>query len=1026
MFAPIGVCFVCEALNRDGDSTSHFPFLAGVNCVAIRGYPLHELSAEKLAPIKRSEVNTLALIDAKIVDVKNYTFSDLPRLERLSLDSNRLTNVKRAWFTGLDTLLVLVLSNNSITQIEPGSFMNLRRLLLLDLENNLLQVVDPAWLFGLEGTKIQLILRSNAINIISPGSFQHLQLTSLDLRDNDLSCLDKEVLWGQSSLSRLHVSSGMLLSAHDAMSHQMMWRLDRGVQRRSLESHWLANVMEGSATMVVEVPKFHFCARHNTYGLSFGWVFNPSRNKMGNTDLSAVFMNPGKSCGDLDSSLSTISIQAPVVVLASDGSLADKLDTDTLEQQCRQVWEYKGGITVVLVRNVIFRLVSMATDENTEGVAMTLAQTPDTSTSTATEPDSSQKQMTNTNITHSNRKNITCILLTRGEHKKVFFTVPSVQSITHTTETSYGISTKVSSSLIRSSESTEKDDTSSKPTDQSTREVSTSPGQDLAVARAPGYVLIPVVVSVVVFLAMSFLAVLMWKVCAARVNTDDDRGSDNACVWTIPNGVTFPSFRRPASLLACPHKMTSDVVVSCRSWPAVLHSIEPTYSEIPDGLACAQRPLPGLPDVYWKVQDGVTSGVVRSASLPACSLRDAPEDVTSCRSLPAALESIKPTYSQIPDHLAAAQRPLPALPRTWWEIQDHEASAQRPLPVLTHTYSEIPDDKDSGPKPLYSDVAEFSLHVVTNGRQNRRPGRSIATYGSTGQTNGQRNPLYRNASQVKSIMGCSRQLRAALVSQPAAQCVRKYVINVTDAIMSRGQYVIGAHLPAMDAIRAHRPSIYWPWEMPREGTHNTARRASLPNVTPPNTYWPWEIPGEGACNTPRRASLPTVTLPNTYWPWEIPGEGACNTPRRASLPTVTLPNTYWPWEIPGEGACNTPRRASLPTVTLPNTYWPWEIPGEGIPNTPRRASLPTVTLPNTYWPWEIPGEGACNTPRRASLPTVTLPNTYWPWEIPGREPVTHQASLPTLSKTYWPWDIPGVEIHNTPRRASLHFNLLNT
>ncbi|XP_019614678.1 PREDICTED: uncharacterized protein LOC109462565, partial [Branchiostoma belcheri] len=964
-----------KVLNGSVAPASPFPSLAGVNGVAIRGYPFHVLSAVKLAPLDQSKVFTLALIDAKIADVKNNTFAGFPGLYKLSLNSNRLTHVKQTWFTGLVGLFVLILSNNNIKQIEPGSFGRLTHLYLLDLENNLLKVVHPSWFFGLKSMR-SLNLRSNAINSISPASFQQLRLNRLDLRDNDLSCLDGEVLWGQTMLSRLDVSSGMLSSSHDAMPHKMMWSL-----------HRVASVTRGLVTVVVEVTQFLFCARQNAHELSFGWMFVSSVNVAGNTEFG--LLNPGRSCGDLDSSLSTISIQPPVVVLASNGSLADTLDTKTLEQ-CGQVWEYD-------------------------------------------ESGSSQQHTTHTDITHDKTKNITCILLTRGEHKKVFFTVPLVQRNTHTIETTYRTGTDRSSSPTHYFDTTEKDYTSSEPVDLFTLEGNTTPGPDVEVVQTPGHVLIPAVVSTVVVLVVSSLAVLIWKVCAARSNTEDnDRDNDDAHIWTIPPGVTFPGLLRSASLPTCSGKMASDDAVSCRSLPAVLHSIEP-YSVIPDDVATAQRPLPGLPHVYCEIPDDVIPGVVRSASLPACTRGAGPEDATSCRSLPAVLPSIEPTYSQIPDHMPAANRPLPALPHTYWEIPDHHNATQRPLPALHHTYSEIPNDEESGPMSFYADAGEISLHVVRNRRQNRRSGRSMATYGttSTGQTNGQRNPFYRNAAEVEGIRA-RRQQRTALVSQPADQG------EGTRNTPRR------ASLPTVTL-----PNTYWPWEIPWEGTCNTPRRAPLPTVKLPNTYWPWEIPGEGTCNTPRRASLPTVTLPNTYWPWEITEEGTRNTPRRASLPTVTLPiNTYWPWEIPGEGTRNTPRRASLPTVTLPNTYWPWEIPGEGTRNTPRRASLPltppntywpweipgegtrntprraSLTLPNTYWPWEIPGEGTQNTaqPRRASLPTVTLPNTYWPWEITeeGTQNTAQRSSIHlTLSNTYWPWEIPGEGTCNTPRRASL-------
>ncbi|CAH1263740.1 LRIG3 [Branchiostoma lanceolatum] len=999
-------CVMCKAPDKGSATGNPFRFVArAAKAVAIRGYPFHVLSAKNLTRLDHSVVFYLALIDAKITDVENNTFTGFSSLHQLSLDSNRLTHVKQTWFTGLEKLSDLLLSNNHIKQIDPGSFMHLARLYGLDLENNLLQVVDPAWLFGLNDIK-SMNLGWNDINSISPESFQHLQLNWLDLRGNDLACLDGEVFRGQSYLSTLHVGSGMLSSVHDAEPSEVMWSL-----------HRLASFRRGSATMVVEVPKFLFCTRYSgvTHELSFGWMLDSLDNVPRKIEQGAP--NPGRSCGALDRSLSTISIQAPAVVLATTESLADNLVPNTLEQ-CRQVWEYNMGITVTvgLEGTPTFRLISLATGNATfEGVAMSFVPAQDTNTRTTTGSGYSHKHPTHTNATHDNTKNITCILLTKHEHMELFFTVPKVQCQTHTTGTTYRTDTDHSSSLTHYSEYKE----------TSTQQASTTFG--LEVPPATDHVLISVVVSAVGSLVVLFLVVLVWKVCAARVNTEDGRASDDAHIWTIPPGVAFPGLLRSSSLPACSGKMASDDVASCRSLPAVLQSIEATYSEIPDDVAAAHRPLPGLP--HSGIPDDAISGVVRSASLPAVTCRrgGTADDASSCRSLPAVLQSIEPTYSEIPDHIAVVQRPLPALPRTCWEISDHEAAAQCSLPATQHNYSEIPDE-ESGPMPFYADPAELSLHVVTNRRQHRRAfrdnttsssrhrsGRFIAMYGSTEQTKAQRNNFYRKAPEVHGIRS-RRQLRTALVSQPADQGVRVYV-NVTDAILSRR-----APLPLVTL-----PNTYWPWEIPGEGTSNTPRRAPLPHVTLPNTYWPWEIPGEGNSNTPRRAPLPHVTLPNTYWPWEIPGEGTGigNTPRRAPLPYVTLPNTYWPWEIPGEGTSNTPRRRSLPFVTLPNTYWPWEIPGEGNSNTPRRRSLPYVTLPNTYWPWEIPGEGTSNTPRRAPLPYVTLPNTYWPWEIPGEgtSNTPRRRSLPyvTLPNTYWPWEIPGEGTSNTPRRRSLPY-----
>eukprot|EP00058_Branchiostoma_floridae_P003521 XP_002589009.1 hypothetical protein BRAFLDRAFT_87481 [Branchiostoma floridae] len=1081
-------CVMCKVLNVRVASGGPFSFLARANSVAIKAYPFHVLSAKKLAPLQHSVLYTLALIDANITDVENNTFVGFPSLDKLSLDSNRLTNIKQGWFTGLENLLTLILSNNNIEGIEPGSFVHLRSLSILDLENNLLQVVHPAWLFG--PTLVQILnLGYNEIGSISPGSFQPVQLTWLDLMGNDLSSLDGDVLGGQSSLSRLHISSGMLASVHDAKPHGILWTLQRFVRFGSWSAIGRGSATgRRSATLVVAVPKFIFCARYTAYELSLGWTFDSSDIVPGTTELGAV--NPGISCGTLDRSLSTISIKAPAVVLATVGSLADRLVPNTLEQ-CRQVWEYDGGIVVQVgpFGSSMFRLASLATGStSTEDVALSFVQKQDKSTLTTPEFDSSQQNTTHTNLTHDNTKNITCIILTKDEHAKLFFTVPTVQRQTHTIETTYRTHIGNSSSLTPYSETTENDNTSSlqrqttekdsttrEPRDHSTLQGSTTPAADLEVLAV-----ISVAVSAVVGLVLSVLIVLVWKMCSTRFIAEDGRAGDDAHIWTIPPGVAFPGLLRSASLPTRPIKVVSDDAVSCRSLPAVLDSIQPTYSEIPDGIAAAQRPLPGLPHVYSEIPDAPISGVVRSASLPVCTSGGGTDDVASCRSLPAVLLSIEPNYSQIPDNIAAAQRPLPALPRTYGEVPDHEAAAQRPLPAHKHTYSEIPDD-ESGPMPFYADAAKFSLHVVRNRRQNRRVSRENGvTYGSAEQTKAQSNLFYRNFPEIEGIRA-RRQLRTALVSQPADQSVSASV-NATDVILSKVQDGTGPHHSFLKL-----PNTYWPWEIPGEGAPNTPRRASLSLVTPPNTYWPWEMPVGGARNKlPRRAPLPlshhlTPTGHGRYQSGEPvtnyhgvrpsplshhltpTGHGRCQSGepvthhgvRPSPLSHHLTPTGHGRYQsgepvtnyhgvrpsplshhltptghgrcqsgepIPGEGTVNTPRRASLPLVTPPNTYWPWEIPGEGARNTQRRGPLHHVTPPNTYWPWEMPGKGAGNTPPRASLPQVTLPNTYWPWDIPGEGTCNtpRRAPLPLeLPNTYWPWEIPGEGARNTPQRAPL-------
>ncbi|KAI8510166.1 hypothetical protein Bbelb_125940 [Branchiostoma belcheri] len=688
--------------------------------VAIRGYPSNALSEKSLAPLEHSAVLSLALIDANITDVEKNIFSGFSSLRTLSLDSNRLASVKQAWFAGLKKLTRLILSNNNIRQIQPRT--------------------------------------------ISPRSFQLTKLRSLDLSGTDVSCLDEDVFRGQSWLSRLHVGSGLLSSVNDVKPHELTWSL-----------LWFktasTRVRRGSVKLVVAVPRFLFCVSHNgvTPEVSFRWMFYLSDD-----DVPYNTESQESTCRALDLSRSTSSIRAPVVVLATHGdSLTDKLDTKTLEQ-CRQVWEYDGGIAVGLMGDLVFRLVSLSTGNATfEGVGMSFVQTQDTNTFTTT-------AHTNGN----NAKNITCILINKVEHRELFFTTIHDQPQSHTTSPTYTTDTDHSINLTHYSEYTDKDHTSSEQRHNTTLQDGTTTcapvhvSEQIEVPPAIDHVLISVVVSVVVGLAVSSLVVLVWKTCLVRT-TEDDRPICNAQVWTIPRGVAFPGLLRSASLPAGSSRTASHGVVSCKSWPTLLLSMELSSDDISlisSDRTIARRPLPRLPHVYWEIPDDAisVSGLVRSASLPALSTSAvAPDDAASCRSLPAVLPSIEPTYSEIPDHMAAAQRPLPALPRACWELP----AAQGPLPLPEHTYSEIPDDKERGPVPFYDDTAWFLPHAVAN---RGRVFRDVKT--STSSTYG---------SDVESKAPC------------------KYVYTKT---------------PEVQGVRACRK---WPLEIPGNGSRMTPRRVSL-------------------------------------------------------------------------------------------------------------------------------------------------------------------------------------------------------
>ncbi|CAH1257916.1 LRIG2 [Branchiostoma lanceolatum] len=1035
------VCMMC---------TGDHSLLLGTSCFnntpvgfAVRGHPFNILSEMTSLPLDATRVLVLHLVHDNItdVDMSEPSLSGYTNLIRLDLGFNKFRHVRQSWFRGLEALSHLILSNSRIDKIDPGCFADLTRLVLLNLDHNLLQVVDPDWFLR---SKIlqHLYLSSNSIERLPADALQYLpDLRSLDMGRNPLSCLHKEAVCGMDSLRRLHLSSDRMLTMHGGTSGGVKWSLLRKNYFRSGELV--------KQRISFEVPHLLLCLAHDPdkNEQSLKWMFGVSSSVPRHTNGGFP-----DSCMVHDASLSLteITMQPPFVAVAQHRSS----DKQNRSEQCRQMWgRERDGLTVGLKGGSNLHIVSIgAGDAAVETVALMVDTAQNTGTHTAT--DTGKLQAADTYPLNTYNGN--CILLTKYGTRQLHFGSSKVGTKPQKTCSANGLDMDQASY------------TKSKPQNQTTPRLrnqanvsstpahlsSTLPNSDHT-GPSPGHLfiqarpwLIPAVVSVVGGLAL--LPTVWFLLKKRRLN---NQANKDVHVWVIPNAfLTSVARPRAASLplTACSGRKVRGYHPSRWSLPADLHSIEPTYSEIPDDRAAAQRPLPALPHTYDEIPDDAIPSLVRSASVPTTTAAhgEAISGVMSHRSLPSRLHLIEPTYSEIPAALAAAQRPLPALPRAYIEVPDDVAAARRSLPARFHTYSEILDE-DSGPMPFYAQPAAVFYAVTNRGRNIRtyqnnaasrpsrhQPGRRISMYGTARQTKGHPVPFYRNMTEVHG-MQTDRQPMTSSVSQPTDQCVRVCGTRNTPRRASLPHVTLPntywpwdipgegtPNTPQRTSLPlVTLPNTYWPWDIPGKGTRNTPQRTSLPLVTLPNTYWQWDIPGEGASNTPRRTPLPNVTLPNTYWPWDIPGEGTRNTPRRTSLPLVTLPNTYWPWEIPGEGTRNTPRRAPLPLVTLPNTSWPWDIPGEGTPNTPRRTSLPLVTLPNTYWQWDIPGEGASNTPRRTPLPHVTLPNTYWPWEIPGKgTPNTPQrTSLPlvTLPNTYWPWDIPGDGTPNTPRCAPL-------
>eukprot|EP00058_Branchiostoma_floridae_P007815 XP_002593303.1 hypothetical protein BRAFLDRAFT_83850 [Branchiostoma floridae] len=923
----------------------------------------------------------------------------------------------------------LALVDAFITDIENDTLKDFTNLVRLGLVFNTFTHVRQGWLSGLANLQY-LILSNNQIQQIEPGSFVHLSnLRVLDLGNNKLQVVDNAWLRGLKRLLYLFLGSNKIQAiSPTAFQYVQPYRLDlsgndlscldgevfRGhvnlgilhiggnklVSVHDAMSHpviWnLGIYTEFSFTnnfaIIVKVPKLLSCIMYDqaTYELVVGWTFDPS---IVAPNVIQEEM-PGASCTPVSwwksHNIRKISVRPPVVIIATDSSAAAEQVPD-MSEQCRQVWKQDVGITVVLGSDASFRLLSMSTGRNAtkRAVAMVLNVPIQNARTPSTKI---PKHTSNTSTTYEKAENITCILIRKPGYTKLNLNISNVPVLPPTTVTT----------------------------------------DDDEVSRIRNYTMFP-------FLQLRNQSTVQvrTKLPALPYTRYKMRPFSEPKDWsTLPgssklssDGVLIPVISAAAALLLLALAAFMWRVCSAKQRKAALTASNDAH--------------------IWTIPPGIAfPGLFRSASLPSFAHKAASEDTASCTSLPTVLYSIEPTYSEIPDSVAAEQS----------------------LSDLPHTYSVIPD-LDGEPMSFYAAAAEV-LPIIYNGQnqhlaylhngaaisKRHQSGQHIAAYGEHRQTKAQCGMVYRCVDNDK-----DRDL-----GNPPMPSNIYWPLNIPRRrIYSMPRQKGTSNTPQRASLPlVTLPNTYWPWEIPEKGTHKTPRRASLPLVIPPNTYWPWEIPEKGTHNTPRRASLPLVIPPNTYWPWKIPEKGPAtphficppfklpntyspwkisekgnrNTPRRASLPLVIPPNTYWPWKIPEKktrntplymppsklpntyspwkisekGNRNTPRRASLPHVTLPNTYWPWKIPERGTHNTP--LNTPPSKLPNTYWPWEIPEKGTCNTPRHTFLPPVTPPNTYWPWEIPEKGTRTSPwfLSSATLPNTYWPWEISGEGTQNTP------------
>ncbi|KAI8508247.1 hypothetical protein Bbelb_144870 [Branchiostoma belcheri] len=965
--------------------------------VAVTGYPLGFLSAITLEGICHS---ILALVKCDITDIEEDVLARLSNLHTLALDFNKLTHIRQNWFSGLNGLYVLSLSNNKIERVDAGSFIDLRSLEVLSLQYNPLQTVDPDWFSGLQNL-LELRLGSNHI---PRGAFRYLH----DLRDltlgGNFTFVDGETFWGLRNLSSvLHVVGKRLGTVRDTVVDDASWSLSLHNLKDERDHHHIRR-----QDVSLTISDYLVCITHDPFMNEQTWGWTYMYNLSTSSDSSVTIENT--SCGLPDILLTKTKGQEHSLVLIKTGFFnRSTLHSDT--DQCRQGWEQNGGLTVALQGGLRLRFTTLSeANETMTAFALRLERTTHNASTNSSSTEENLKS-----FTHSNARNITCFVLDNGNTRWLVLNGHNEDQM------GYNKTSPAS--------------TSTTPLEVST--IMNRPAPDdisiyAAFLTVPGLVL--VLVSIVVILKR-------WLTLGNK--------NDRACI--VPHAKSGRA--RSASLPAIPHQH-SDVphrqLVSCRSLPTTLSSIEPNYCEIPDDTALSFH-------AYCEIKDGGMSDVNRSAltKLPAKTRtwREEREDVVSCQSLPAVSPSTEPTYCNISDSDEGDGASLPfygiavdlTLPAVMGEGENrsiyhgNKTKRSRHLSLRRTRY----DRWKSHRVTFYGKAAETSRDHGSLERSSRRlqqtSSRPTAVYGGS-NCKSHRVTFYGKAAETYrehgSLGRISRRLQQTS-SRPTAVYERSKSHGTTfygkAAETSCEHGSLGRFSRRLQQTSSRPTAVYERSKSHRRVTFygkavNVPQNLSMRTNTKP--------PGSNSQLTQTQEDACSMIWRPTSWPCQIvEGGGRRRNQQRPASLTEGLNSAMG---LQREDYENAPRQTSLAFTTPQTTYLRsgqllnsrslrsqstrLSLPSlPRINGTPQNEEILNQTRTNPYRSWEIPHNAHFNTSR--SEPQIsTLANTYWPWEITIGSPLapssnrafltacheTLPSEAPSQINTYWPWEIPSV------------------
>eukprot|EP00058_Branchiostoma_floridae_P002570 XP_002588058.1 hypothetical protein BRAFLDRAFT_83046 [Branchiostoma floridae] len=510
--------------------------------------------------------------------------------------------------------------------MDAGCFMDLGLLEVLNLQSNHLETVDPGWFTGLRHLK-EIGLELNNIVVLPPDVFQHLVNNIIGLYlSEELSFLDGESFWGLKKIRMIRVVGTRLTTFENTEVREEAWGLSLHNRGNEHEPHHIRR-----QDVSVRVSTYLLCITHDPSNneQALGWALALSNNYPRHVTAP---------CGLRDIHMTKLNRSSRFLVLIKTESPGQNIPHDDIAQ-CRQGWEHSGGLVVALRGGLRLSMALLFGGNLTMRALVVTVD--DTKQNTSTNSSAAERKCQN-NIFPQNDRNITCYILNKINSRRLEINVPPKQieyNETCRNNSNWPAShrTPVLKNLTQAVLMSHHQTTVPSTSTQQGGTVFIRPGQD-----GNSQPLIPIHIAAVVLIAM--LSCLVLILIAALLKRSV---LSNKKAVQVRKALRAPGRARSSSVPVISHThsdLSHRKLVSCRSLPIVLNTVEPNYCEISDDDVTASH-------TYWEKLDDGKTDLTRSTSLPALARSPAgwQHDLVPCRSLPAVLPSIESTYCNIPD-----------------------------------------------------------------------------------------------------------------------------------------------------------------------------------------------------------------------------------------------------------------------------------------------------------------------------------------------------------------------------------------